>query len=252
MKGCSHDKLQKFKEGNMVIQKQFLTSSTYTARTELAYFGITHTDSCKALEPPTVQTWQQLANFYSRAVYTKHNMQIAPTTQDTLEHLSTIALQLMKKLNFPIVQGIREKGRKLVYVVYLQSLKSCKISRSSCQHNATSAFTAVGSTYHYLHCKHFDITLTQPALLEIQDTSPTLYLLKERTNCYRQQVVCISVHIVQLTSADEHSAAYKVFLTSPQPHESETQQQKWMDDLTVLPAVRHTKETEGDMKEGKK
>lgn len=75
------------------------------------------------------------------------------------------------------------------HTVPFQSLKSCKISRSSCQHNATSAFTAVGSTYHYLHCKHFDITLTQPALLEIQDTSPTLYLLKERTKWVFDQIL---------------------------------------------------------------
>lgn len=75
------------------------------------------------------------------------------------------------------------------HTVPFQSLKSCKISRGSCQHNATSAFTAVGSTYHYLHCKHFDITLTQPALLEIQDTSPTLYLLKERTKWVFDQIL---------------------------------------------------------------
>lgn len=49
------------------------------------------------------------------------------------------------------------------HTVPFHSLKSCKISWGSCQHNATSAFTAVGSIYHYLHCKHFDITLTQTA-----------------------------------------------------------------------------------------
>lgn len=75
------------------------------------------------------------------------------------------------------------------HTVPFQSLKSCKISRGSCQHNATSAFTAVGSTYHYLHCKHFDITLTQPALLVIQDTSSTLYLLKERTKWVFDQIL---------------------------------------------------------------
>lgn len=66
------------------------------------------------------------------------------------------------------------------HTVPFQSLKSCKISWGSCQHNATSAFTAVGSIYHYLHCKHFDITLTQPAFLVIQDMLSTLYLLKKK------------------------------------------------------------------------
>lgn len=64
--------------------------------------------------------------------------------------------------------------------VPFQSLKLCKISWGSCQHNATSAFTAVGSVYHYLHCKHFDITLTQPVFLVIQEMLSTLHLLKEK------------------------------------------------------------------------
>ena len=66
------------------------------------------------------------------------------------------------------------------HTVPFQSLKSCKISWGSCQHNATSAFTAVGSVCHYLHCKHFDITLTQPAFLVSQGMLSTSYLLKEK------------------------------------------------------------------------
>lgn len=62
-------------------------------------------DSCKALEPPTVQKWQQLPNFYSRIVYTKHNMQVSSVTTEFLsllkkQHYHVYPIKILKTLYF--------------------------------------------------------------------------------------------------------------------------------------------------------
>lgn len=74
------------KVASVWIFTKFLTPSFYTsnlfgtARIELTCFSSMYCDSCKALEPPTVQTWQQLPNFQN-SKYKTHIMLSFGTTE---------------------------------------------------------------------------------------------------------------------------------------------------------------------------